>query len=155
MTVEVEVTGDLFGLLQTRIIQLATDGALSSTLHGSGVVMCTPQSGVVVKASMSYVALDSDPAVPEQIARLLAAWPLAGWRGTVWSAVDSSSVLWRSFTTLPRSDTMLSALFRALADTIGANALKEIWQPAQHNTLWTDAVAKMKSAAHQVAQRSL
>ena len=74
----VEVTGDLPGLLQNRVIQLATDGALSSTLHGCEVFMCSPQPSVVVKASISYVSLYSYLAVPEQMARLLEAWLLAG-----------------------------------------------------------------------------
>lgn len=60
---------------------------------------------------MAYMAVDTEPVVPETMARYLVIYVLWGWTGQLNMAVDSASALWWTYTSLPMKDTVRSFIF--------------------------------------------
>ena len=95
------VEGDVSALLQSNTLIAAPDAAIFGQVHSCAAVLFCPVTSRRVGFSMSCAALDSDPMVPETMARLLLLHVLRNWSGSVWAAIDCASALWRMFSRLP------------------------------------------------------
>ena len=67
----IHVEGDVTALLQSDTSVAAIDAAIFDRIHSCAVILYSPDTLCRVRFSMSYAALDCDPAVSETMARLL------------------------------------------------------------------------------------
>ena len=68
---------------------------------------------------------------------------------------DAGLATMRKYTALPQKKTYLAHAFRALAGTLQGKEIREVWQPAQHSTGWSDLLALLNAKAHKRAQEAL
>ena len=95
-------------------------------------------TGIKVKVSMAYCAMDAEPIVPEIMARYMVLYVLWGWTGRLNMASDSASAMWRKYTSMPMKDTVLSLIFSHFAAEIVSKHVEQFWHRAQHTTQGAD-----------------
>ena len=137
----VTIEGDVTALRQEKSITASTDGALHGYKHACGAILTSVRTGIKVRVSMAYLAVDTEPIVPETMARYLVIYVLWGWTGQLNMAADSASALWRRYTSLPMKDTVLLLIFRHFAAEIASKHIEEYWHRAQHTMHGTDRLA--------------
>ena len=150
---QVHLDGDREALMAQPPLLLATDGALRQQAGGGGIVFYAPGAGVVLRAWFRCLVWAS-PSSREWLACLVALALLDGWKGTLLSALDATSALFRSYTRQPPKFTLLDALWCHLIPTLlHLEAHHELWLRAQHDTTDRDLLASLKSMAHSLATR--
>ena len=114
---QVHGDGDRGALMSQPALVRATDGALRQQAGGGGIAFYAPGAGVVLRAWFSCLVWAS-PSSMEWLARLVALALLNGWKGTLLSALDATSALFRSYTRQPPKFTLLDALWGHLIPTL-------------------------------------
>ena len=132
----------------------ATDGSVTGLRVGAVFALWHPAHGVFYSASVGCWAVAAHSTDAEWLARILLASQLMHWRGTLLVASDSTGASPHGVTRVPRSGTVLEALFRTVCKSPAFISAIDVWLPAQHDSGARGVLADLNAEADRLASEA-